>query len=589
MQRPDSIANSTSRTISREEAIVSELVRFSHRTPFTALLLNIPAAAAVAALHYKTTPLGLLVLWLAFFSIATLVRLAHLLRFRAANPPDPIGNTWRFQLMAVMAVFGFAWGSSVWFLDAENVFLMQIATGAVIVLTAIFMMLSIPWRPAFLAFLACSMLPLIGYFLLQGTTAHAIMGVLLIILSSMANMMSAARQSAFHELTSLRFELAEKKEAAEQANLAKSRFLAAASHDLRQPLHALSLFAGMLDARLQGKDEREIVNSINHSVTAVENLLNALLDISRLDAGAVIPKREVFPLGEMLARLADEYEPQARAKGLKLVVESPDAGIESDPTLLETILRNLLSNAIRYTNEGSVTLRVHTDHRRVQVEITDTGVGIPMEHREDIFREFHQLHNPERDRSKGLGLGLAIVKRLTQLLGHPLTLQSVPGQGSTFVLGIERAHSIPAQNPAPSTPVRSEEALPAIRVLVIDDEASIRHATAMLLESWGIPVDTVESAEAALARIAETGLRPDAIIADYRLRDGATGVEAILRIHAQTGHRVPAVIMTGDTAPERLKEIDASGFGVLHKPVSPARIRAFVQKAQRRILAGRVQ
>lgn len=367
-------------------------------------------------------------------------------------------------------------------------------------------------------------------------------------------------------------ELRAQKELAEQASLAKSRFLAAASHDLRQPLHALGLFVSALRERAAAPELQPLVSRIERSVGALEGLLNALLDVSRLDAGVVEPQVRAFPARELFGRLSAEFAPLAQAKGLAWRCQGPALALRTDPALLETILRNLMSNAIRYTRQGEVAVEWRAEGQDVVVTVWDTGIGIPAQHQDDVFREFFQLHNPERDREKGMGLGLAIVDRLTRLLGHPLALRSTPGEGTTFELRVPAA-SEPAATAAP-TVERNDDG--ALRVLVIDDEAAVREAMTLLLEEWGYHVLAVESADTALAVLNQA---PQAIVSDYRLRGEATGAEAIRRVQDAWGAAIPALLVTGDTAPERLQAAKDSGYPLLHKPVAPARLRSFLRRA----------
>lgn len=364
---------------------------------------------------------------------------------------------------------------------------------------------------------------------------------------------------------------------AEQANVAKSKFLAAASHDLRQPLHSLGLFLTALNARVDHPDMRALMGNINSSMAALHGLFNALLDISRLDAGAVETEIRDMRLAPMLARLGGEYEPQARSQGLAWRVSGADLVVRSDAMLLETILRNLISNALRYTERGEISIDCQARGDEASIEVRDTGIGIAAEHHEEIFREFHQLHNPERDRSKGLGLGLAIVDRLVKLLGYSLDLRAGLGAGSIFTLTLPRGNvaTVAVQE---ATPIDDAAADSPLRVLVIDDEASVRTAMSILLGDWGHEVIAATSLEEA-QRILQRA--PDAIVADYRLRGEKTGAEAIRAIQGRFGVSIPALILTGDTHPDRIAQAKSSGFALLHKPVQSAKLRAFIRAASR--------
>ena len=364
------------------------------------------------------------------------------------------------------------------------------------------------------------------------------------------------------------------RETAEQASLAKSRFLAAASHDLRQPLHALGLYVGLLEGERDAGRIDALVGRIRDSSAALEALFNALLDISRLDAGRVEVSRRHFRLQELFEALAAEFDMQAREAGLQLRVVPTSAVVYSDPVLVERILRNLMSNAIRYTPSGKVLLGCRRRAGGVQVWVVDSGTGIPAREQARVFDEFHQLNNPERDRSKGLGLGLAIVRRLAGLLGHGIELRSAPGRGASFCL------ALPAGDPG-RLDATGTEATPVVdnlrgrRVLVIDDEASILEAMRSVLEGWGCQVSCADSIGAALEQLQASPHKPDLVLSDYRLRDRVNGFDAIRAVRRAVGEdSLPAILVSGDTAPDVLRL--ASGFGcpLLHKPVSPARLRA---------------
>jgi CheY-like chemotaxis protein/two-component sensor histidine kinase len=367
------------------------------------------------------------------------------------------------------------------------------------------------------------------------------------------------------------------KEIAESASVAKSKFLAAASHDLRQPLHALSLFSSALSERIKYPEVRAIVDNIELSVAALEDLFNALLDISRLDAGIILPKLQHFRIKGLAERLIAEFATQAQRKGLNFQIDGPDAIAYTDPTLLETMLRNLISNAIRFTAHGSVKVVWMIEGAQLLIEVLDTGIGIPVEDREKIFIEFSQLDNTERDRNKGMGLGLAIVKRLAILLQCTIHLQSSVGFGSVFRLSIPKGDNSLIVNDSRSLKQLIENE-PRLLVLVIDDEVPIREAMTALLGNWGHDVVAAGSLANALQVIKRT---PDAIIADYRLREGETGIEAIHRIHEIWGSDIPSLIVTGDTAPELLLEAQSSGIAFMHKPVYPAKLRAFLRSVSR--------
>jgi two-component system, sensor histidine kinase len=416
-------------------------------------------------------------------------------------------------------------------------------------------------------------LPLLAMLLMRSSPLHLALAMLTAGVTLILTLWGMQQLGSTRKEFLLRLVLQDEKNRAEQANIAKSRFLAAASHDLRQPLHALGLFVAALDERVRQPEARLLVRNINRSVEALEGLFNALLDISKLDAGVVQPNVRHMSLDRLLNHLCAEYIPQARAKGLDFQYRRTGIVVQSDPMLLETMLRNLISNAIRYTKAGEIRIESTRRDNSVSVDVIDTGVGIAPEHQTEIFREFYQLHNPERDRTKGLGLGLAIVDRLATLLGHPLDLSSVPGAGSVFrlTLPVGNVDAIDADEPISENLGR--HAVP-LKVLIIDDEATVCEAMTILLDDWGYEVTAVGSLDE--ARMLLTSV-PDVIIADYRLREDRTGAEAIRTLQEHFHVDIPALIVTGDTDPERIAQAKQSGFAFLHKPVPPAKLRAFLR------------
>jgi signal transduction histidine kinase/CheY-like chemotaxis protein len=360
--------------------------------------------------------------------------------------------------------------------------------------------------------------------------------------------------------------------AAETANTDKSKFLAAASHDLRQPLHAMGLFLETLSRSDLSEQQLTVVNHAHAASTAASEMLTTLLDFSRLEAGVVKSVPKPFFLQPMLAKLEQEFGLQADAKELFYRSRETSLAAVADPNLTDLVLRNFISNAIRYTDHGGVLVACRFRGGAAVVEVWDTGIGIPANQHAEVFKEFHQLGNPERDRRKGLGLGLAIVERISSAMNAKVTLRSVPERGSVFRLWLECYQgSIVYDRGAES----SSKDLRNLRVLVIDDEEPVRLGMQELLRSWGCICHTADAVSSALHCVAMLGLheQPQVILADYRLREGATGGQAInaLRTYLTLrGHDapLPAIIITGDTAPERLREAQQTDAALLHKPVS---------------------
>lgn len=349
---------------------------------------------------------------------------------------------------------------------------------------------------------------------------------------------------------------------AEEANRAKSVFLASASHDLRQPLHALGLFVVTLGRSDLTDKQRQLLTHIEAASGAAREMLNTLLDFSKVDAGVVTARPRAFRLQPLLYKLENEFAPQADDRGLFYRTRDTTATVFADPTLVELILRNLIANAIRYTTQGGVLVACRRRGECAMIEVWDTGVGIPMTQHRAIFKEFHQLGNPERDQRKGLGLGLAIVAGLARTISTRILLNSRPGRGSVFRFALPMTEDRGETQPAG---LHHKPSLKGLRVLVIDDDQEIRIAMATLLESWQSVCLAVESEEDALAALG--AFRPDLLLADYRLRGERTGQEAMMAIRERLGWAIPTVIITGDTAPDRLRSVHAGGAALLHKPV----------------------
>ncbi|PWC75216.1 MHYT domain-containing protein [Azospirillum sp. TSH64] len=378
------------------------------------------------------------------------------------------------------------------------------------------------------------------------------------------------------EAEAARVEALQARDDAQRADRAKTKFLAAASHDLRQPLQSLFFFAHALSDKLEDHPAAPLLASMTDSLNGLRVMLDSLLDVSRLDAGVVKPSVTDFALGALLERLAEEYRIRAAESGLTLRHVPTSAWTRSDPALLERILRNLIENAIRYTEHGDILVGCRHRGGTLRLAVLDQGIGIPADKTQDIFQEFTQLANPERDRRKGLGLGLAIVRRLAGLLEHGVTVQSAPGRGSGFFLDVPTA----VPRPIPK-PVRVPAELPDAKglIVVVDDDTIILLSMRAMLEEWGYEVVAAVSADEAIASLLNLGRQPAMIVADYRLREGRTGVEAIRDIYGVCGVRVPAVVLTGDTDPARIAEVQRSGHRLIHKPVSAPMLREILNTA----------
>jgi len=529
----------------------------------------------------------------AFLVFASSVfRLAIIYAYRRAPQPIEAWRKWALRLEASAALGGAVWGFGALYLIPPDrldlqlvvlVVLLALASGAVAAFAA--------HLPIFVANFLPMIVPFIVWMAFQADSVHralALLGALWIF-----TILMLARQFSATTMESLRLRFEnldlledmkrqtaiaeEQRELAEQANFAKSRFLASASHDLRQPVHALALFVGALRGRQLDAESKQLVHHIDGAVGAMDGLFESLLDISRLDAGVMQAFPMVMPIQSLLDQIFREYEGEARAKGLRLRRVPCSLATYNDPVLLGRVLRNLVANAVRYTESGRVLIGCRRRGQRISLEVWDTGPGIDPRERQNIFEEFYQINNPERDRARGLGLGLAIVKRLTTLIGADLTLESRPGRGSVFKVVFDATDHVPdITSQTQKMPVAQ---MGPGTILVIDDEVAIQEAMRSLLGGWGHTVITAASYDEMIARIADYPTRPDLIICDNRLRDSERGISVIQQLQAFYNHEIPALLVTGDTSPERIHEATASGLVLLHKPLTDDVLRAAISTA----------
>ena len=371
---------------------------------------------------------------------------------------------------------------------------------------------------------------------------------------------------------------------ANEANLAKTRFLAAASHDLRQPLHTVGLLVAALSLRPASERDKEIIDLLGQVTVALSAQLDGLLDISKLDAGVVFAENKVFNLDDLMRQHHAELDAAAHAKGLQADLKSTaNVFVETDPNLFLRVLRNLTDNALKFTESGCVGLELTTDAGLAVVVVRDSGMGIPRELQAQVFEEFYQVHNPERDRSKGLGLGLSIVRRLADLLGIEIAMDSTPGAGTVFELRLPLARR---PEPAAINHHPSDEHYLGLNVLVLDDERSVRYSIRLLLEEMGCTCMDAGSTQEALDLARQRC--PDLVLADLRLRGDENGIAAIRELRALCGE-VPALLISGDTAPDRLQDARRAGIRLLHKPVGLNALRAEMRAALREKSGARSQ
>jgi signal transduction histidine kinase/CheY-like chemotaxis protein len=390
------------------------------------------------------------------------------------------------------------------------------------------------------------------------------------------NAMAARLQESY---AGLEGKVEERTRQLEAANQAKSRFIAAASHDLRQPLHALGLFVAQLHGRLLAAERSQIIGRIEAALSAMNELFAALLDISKLDAGATTVNITVFPVAQLLAHAETTFAGAAREKKLSFRALPSDAWVRSDFILLQQIVFNLVQNALRYTRSGGVLVGCRKRGDQLRIEVWDSGIGIAADQHDKIFGEFYRLGEPDRDRRAGLGLGLAIVDRLCRLLGHPIEVKSTVGKGSVFAVTIPLApadkRAIEASIVPRAQPSLSHDKL----VLVIDDDPLVLEGMSGIFRKWGCRVVTADSDSKALKAATVQDDVPDLIISDYHLANGRTGIETIEWLRGELSAPIPAFLISGDTDPATLHEAKVKGFHLLHKPVDPMALRAMFNQA----------
>lgn len=541
---------------------------------------NVLVSSIAAWVLRDRFPPDLLLGWVA--AIATVALVRWLMDIRLARLESPNRDRLRLSAFALGSLAsGLLWGSvAFWLLPAQD----PLYSAMIVLLLAGMTAGAVPALSPHAIVYACYATPTLVpvtlvYLLGSGSTVPgAGIFLLLFLMVNLSYSLILHRNygetiARRHENARLVEQLREQMRIAREADVAKSRFLAAASHDLRQPLHAMGLFLDTLQSTLETERQKYLMCRARQSADALQDLFNALLDISRLDAGAVEVLRQPVDVSLLLAELRHEFEPQAKSRGLALEIAPAESWVDSDPVLLLRILRNLLSNAIRYTDEGVVSITGQQQGGRLQLSVEDTGAGIAPADRQRIFEEFQQLDNPGRNRAQGLGLGLAIVQRLCQLLDHPLTLDSRPGEGSCFRLTL------------PVTAPPEEESFEpdschlewSGRVLLVDDEPEVLDALGGLLTEWGISVQVAEDEETAQAMIQE-GYRPELLITDYRLRSGAVGLELVRWARSMLGDELGVLLITGDTAAQELAQFHAQGLQVLNKPIRAAELRRAIDR-----------
>lgn len=568
-----------------EAGLLAEQVRLVYKQIPTLYFgaVIIPVITSIAL--WNTVPRPLLLGWTGALWLLATVRMLLVRRFNSRERSDEDVLRWRHQTTITGIVSGSLFGiGNALFVPYCGPYEFVFITMFIVGIVGSGLVAQSAYPPAFLSFSIATIAPYGLSLMFRPEPALAWISALMLVylLSQLGHGRTLNR--TISESIRLHFDnmelverLRQEKQRAEQAVVAKSRFLASASHDLRQPLHALGLFVEAQQQEKLSPAAEDLRRQMGASVEALGGLINGLLDMSKLEAGTLETAPRPLALAPTFRRLEREFSASAEAKGLRLELEPGHYWVVSDPQHLERILRNLLDNALKYTDSGSIRVQCREQEDRLAIEVTDTGIGIDAATKKRIFDEFFQAGNPERDSTKGLGLGLSIVRGLAERLGHSVEVESTPGEGSRFLLWVPRtpprAESLEVSGPR----ARSE----GLRVLVVDDDAPIRSGLEAVLTSWGCQVAGYDSAVECMDD-RERAWIPDIMLVDFRLRQGQTGDKVTEELRGFFGSDIPAIIVTGETSPEPLQRIAEAGLPVLHKPLKPARLRAALSMAGKR-------
>ena len=566
----------------------AELYRSAYVADRRGALAGVLAAIfAASALHQHGARTGVWV-WAGCYVALALSRVLLLARVGTlpVRPLQP--RTLRKAWLTLLTISAVIWGAAPPFFLSQQAATVGLLTGIWLAAAGLSAPLVAAVRPAIYLWLLPSVVPLLFALAAKGSgealVLMALGSLFLLLLLRLVleqnDALSAGLAARFQNEDLVR-QLRTQVEVAARANQDKTRFLASAVHDLRQPLHALGLFCAALDRRLQGIPEHPLIKNMMSSIESLETSFGAMLDISRLDAGVVQTEAQTFPVRDLFRRLYQQFGGDAEGRDISLRFRAARRLVRSDPQLLERVLANLVQNALRYTRRGGVLVAARRRRTDVALEVWDTGVGIPPDKLEMIFEEFYQIDNPERDRGRGLGMGLAIVRRLCNLLGHSLEVYSKPGLGTMFRV------VVPAGSPSdPAQPALEAETRPPrtdVRVimLLIDDERAIREATSELLRPLGVEVLTASTIAEAVQAVRQSDAPIDVVLSDWRLRGTETGVEAVRAVRRVCGESTPAVLVTGDTSAEVLTLAHENGLVVLHKPLQPRELLRLIRRLQR--------
>ena len=560
-----------------ERSVMSAEVERLYQNAVPAAIGSVLLALIVWVLFYRLDHDPVVLIWAVLIHTSQAVRLGTLLAFRRADGTRNTPALWRLRYRASLLFHSASWGlAPLMFMPAND-----LAYTAVMLLGLLGIAGSgVTAMASDKTSVMLWIVPLIGpvpvallWHYSPANLGLAVFSLLFIFINlkyvlQQNHVLSTTLRAQF-ENAALVKRLNEQVELTAAASKDKSRFLAAASHDLRQPLHALSFFGSTLEKRMANSPDLPLIFNMMRSIEALDKSFNAILDVSKLDAQAVEPHPQLFPLRDLFRRLQMSFGGQAEEAGLQLRFKPGGKVVKSDPQLLERALGNLVQNGLRYCRSGGIVVLARNWKGGTNIEVWDTGIGIPEPELPKIFGEFYQVANPERDRNKGLGIGLAIVARLTLLLDHTLTVQSRVGQGSLFRIWIKGSDLEQMEEftvGSDTVPTRIDD---SPTILFIDDEEAIRSSVSELLRQWGYIVLATATVDEARRAALNHDSVIDVVISDLRLRGGEDGIRAIEQIRQVCGYTVPAVLVTGDTSADQVQRIHESGHIVLFKPVRP--------------------
>ncbi len=546
-----------------------------HKSVASTLLVVIVLAVIYAFVLWGEVDQKSLKIWLFLALILPIARLV-LFYYNCKSLTEENADTFRQFLLIGNLISGLLWGAStVWFFPEQleyQLFMLFMLGGIALGASNS----DVNYLPGYYAYIWSSLSLLVIALIWVGEEIQMGIGITTILFIIAISIYGRASHKTTYESIKLRFEnddlvqkLEEKTLLAEKANTSKSKFLATASHDLRQPLHTSVLLLDALRFTLEKDSQNDILDKLVRSHDHLSTLFDSLLDISNLDSGSVNVNLQAVSIPELYSSLEEEYSLAAQKKGLNFSIEPINGFIKTDPILISRIIGNLLSNAIRYTPKGAITLGAIEDQNQLLITVTDTGIGISNDHHQQIFNEFEQLNNSHRDYRLGLGLGLSIVKRLSDLLDHEIKLDSTKGSGSTFSLRCQTEN--PQQETMHAAAVLTDiDVKRRLNILFVDDEKPVREAISLVLNNFDMNVITAESASEAIEHLANMKPSLDVIVADYRLKNGETGFDVIEKTCEFMNADIPSIIVTGEANFDQMKPAQRKNVVIVQKPISSA-------------------